>query len=86
MLLCWSRDRDTYIFAEDSEEGEERNEEQDYPKQDVASEYETSDTAASESSGTNIFSDWKADEKIRNNQRRLIYSSFLQKTAKKVQN
>lgn len=74
VLLCWFRDRDIYIFPEDSEEGEELEDEQDYPEEDIPTEYETSDIAESESSGTNIFSDWKANEKIRNKLIRLTES------------
>ena len=54
VLLRWLRDRDIYIFPEDSEQGEEWEEEQDYPEEDSATEAETSDIDESESSGTNI--------------------------------
>ena len=54
VLLRWLRDRDIYIFPEDSEQGEEWEEEQDYPEEDAATEDETSDIDESESSGTNI--------------------------------
>ena len=54
VLLRWFRDRDIYIFPEDSEQGEEWEEEQDYPEEDAATEDETSDIDESESSGTNI--------------------------------
>lgn len=78
-----------FFFPEDSEEGEEWEEEQDYPEEDAATEDETSDIAEGESSGRNMFSDSKANEKIRNSLIKLTESliieiSFLQKMAKKT--
>lgn len=78
-----------FFFPEDSEEGEEWEEEQDYPEEDAATEDETSDIAEGESSGRNMFSDSKAIEKIRNSLIKLTESliieiSFLQKMAKKT--
>ena len=64
VLLCWFWDRDIYISPEDSEQGEEWEEEQDYPEEDAATEDEVSDIAESENLGRTLFSEWKAKEKI----------------------
>ena len=77
VLFCWFRDRDIYIFLEDSEQSEEWEEEQDYPEEDAATEDETSDIAESENLGRNIFSKLKASEKIRLKQIRLAESFMI---------
>ena len=63
VLLSSLWDRDIYIFPEDSEQGKEWEDEQDYPEEGAATEDETSDIEESESSGTNIFSDGEVNEK-----------------------
>ena len=63
VLLYWFRDYDIYIFPEDSEQGEEWEEEQDYPEEDAATENETSDIAESENLGITIISECNANEK-----------------------
>ena len=77
VLLCWLRDRDIYFFPEDSQQSEEWEEEQDYPEEDAANEDETSEIAESENLGRNIFSKWKANEKIRHKQIRLTESFMI---------